>query len=81
MGHSMPNQRKKQTTPSDFHETCSAGNDLLAHTNFGLRNCVASTLQPSENWIFNVFLLYLTTRNRPYFLFCYTYTDTSYIKV
>ena len=24
-GHSMPNQRKKRTTPSDFHETWSAG--------------------------------------------------------
>ena len=25
LGHSMPNQCEKRTTPSDFHETWSAG--------------------------------------------------------
>ena len=37
---------RKQVTPSDLHKTWFAAvpHDLLAQTNFGLRDCMASTL-------------------------------------
>ena len=35
MGNSMPNQHKKMSTPSDFHETqeiCSLPQGIMSHT-------------------------------------------------
>ena len=48
----MPYQQEKRTTISDFHETWSADSTIMTYqlkANFGLRSCVAYSLQTMVN--------------------------------